>query len=346
MKKTSPQNKPAKVLYLGALTGTSLNRLRALQELCPSVIAIDPRRQLPESKWIDRIIWHLSPKLLAPLVAIKISRKTADQSFDLVFVDSGSLVTKKLLTKLKRPDTKLVNYNHDDPFGSRDWRRFSEYRRSVPAYDLIVVVRRENIQEAKNHGAKKVLFQFRVADDTAHSPIKLTEADEERWASEVAFIGTWMPGRGEFLYQLIKLGVPISVYGSGWSKSSYWNQIKHTHRADHLDTEDYRKAIQAAKICLGLLSHANRDKHTTRSIEIPMLGGLLCAENTDEHRSLYNEGEEAVFWQTPEECANKCLSLLDDKAKIAQIKQNGRARAIRNALTTKNALNEILDETI
>ena len=60
--------------------------------------------------------------------------------------------------------------------------------------------------------------------------------------------------------------------------------------------DDYLKAIQLAKVSLGLLSKGNRDLHTTRTFEIPYCGGLLCAERTSEHLQLYQEDVEAVYW--------------------------------------------------
>ena len=71
-------------------------------------------------------------------------------------------------------------------------------------------------------------------------------------------------------------------------------------------------SCHTASICLGFLSHQNRDLHTRRSVEIPACGGLLCAERTSEHQLLYEEGVEALFWDTAEECAKKCKKILAD----------------------------------
>src|SRR5205814_1486 len=124
-------------------------------------------------------------------------------------------------------------------------------------------------------------------------------ADHDRWQSEVLFVGTWMPERGPFLADLVKLGVPLAIYGTRWEKAREWKSLKSFWRGGWIEGDDYARAIQCSRLCLGLLSKGNRDLHTTRSLEIPALGGVLCAERTDEHLALFREGLEAVYWSDP-----------------------------------------------
>jgi spore maturation protein CgeB len=94
---------------------------------------------------------------------------------------------------------------------------------------------------------------------------------------------------------------------------------------------------------LGLLSKGNRDRHTTRSFEIPAIGGLLCAERTDEHCQSYKEGVEAVFWDDAEECIEQCRRLLKDDALVAAIKKNGHQRYLQSGQKNESVLNAILN---
>jgi hypothetical protein len=93
---------------------------------------------------------------------------------------------------------------------------------------------------------------------------------------------------------------------------------------------EYSAAIIAAKVALGLVSKRNRDLHTTRSLEIPALGGLLCARRTSEHLELYEEGEEAMFWDSAEECAEVCHRLLADPKLRERVARQGHERCVRN----------------
>ena len=98
-------------------------------------------------------------------------------------------------------------------------------------------------------------------------------------------------------------------------------QLKPYFKGQTLKGKDYISAIQGSKICLGLLSKGNRDLHTTRTFEIPFIGSLLCAERTSEHLELFDENLEAVFWNSAEECAEKCKELLKNQLLIHFQKQ-------------------------
>ncbi|MEP7098955.1 MAG: glycosyltransferase [Burkholderiales bacterium] len=326
------------VLYLGPLSGTSLHRRNAFARLGHRVRCIEPRSLLPASAWVDRVEWHLSPALLGAVVERRLEGLLDGERFDIAFADNGSLLTARSVRLLRRHCRRIVNFNHDDPFGQRDRVRFSAYRAAVPEYDLVIVVRPTNVNEAERLGARQVLLHPMVADEVAHAPRPLTDAIRAEWGSEVAFVGSWMPERGPFMRDLIERGVPLAIFGPGWQKASEWPQLQPHHRAEYLDGDDYAYAVQCAKLSLGMLSRGNRDLHTTRSMEIPSLGGLLCAERTEEHRAFYREGEEAVFWSDSAECAAACLTLLADAPRRARIAEHGRLRSLRNGYTSENLL--------
>lgn len=330
------------VLYLGPLSGTSLHRRDAFLRLGHRVRTIEPRGLLPNSAWVDRVEWHLSPTLLGAVVERRLEGLLDSERFDLAFVDNGSLLTGRAVRLLRRHCTRVVNFNHDDPFGDRDRVRFSAYREAVGDYDLMVVVRPSNVDEARRLGARQVLLHPMVSDEVAHAPRRLDAPTRATWRSEVAFIGSWMPERGPFLAELIWRGVPLALFGPGWTRAPEWSLLRAHHRAEYLDGDAYAYAVQCAKVSLGLLSKGNRDLHTTRSMEIPALGGLLCAERTAEHSALYQEGDEAVFWSDGAECAARCRELLADEPRRLSIAARGQQRSRANGNTSENLIRRLL----
>jgi spore maturation protein CgeB len=148
--------------------------------------------------------------------------------------------------------------------------------------------------------------------------------------------------RDEFLLRLISLGVPISIWGDRWQKSPHFSKLKSHLRGGALIGRNYVAAIQGAKICLGLLSKGNRDLHTTRSLEIPFAGGLLCAERTVEHQEMYKEGVEAVFWSDADECAQVCKQLLNDQRLRENIRKAGMDRVRSLNVGNEDIFNEIM----
>lgn len=332
------------LLYLGLASGTSLDRANAYRRLGHSVTHIDLRQLLPTTVWIDRITWHLGDNWLSPLLKFQLAKKLVGLSFDYCHVDSGEWVDASVVRVLKQHCAQVINYNIDDPTGPRDTKRFNCYRKSLAEYDLVVVVRQENVQEVKNLGAKSVFRVFRSADETSHSPRLLTTQDHQKWDCEVLFLGTWMPERGPFLLSLVKSGVPLTIRGARWEKAPEWKDLHPFWKGGHIEGDDYAKAIQCAKVNIGLLSKGNRDLHTTRSLEIPALGGLLCAERTAEHLGMYKENSEALFWSSAAECAEKCISAINNPTQSSKIAKNGSNRIKTNQHYNECVLLSILEQ--
>ena len=335
-----------RVLYVGPIEGTCLDRARAMQRLGHLVTHIDLRRWLPETIWVDRVIWRLGGHLFGAWLAHQVRRRLAGLRFDVVYVDNGECVSPMVVRAFRELAPKVVNYNIDDPTGGRDMRRFLAYRKALPFYDLVAVVRQENVAECRALGARRVIRVWRSADEVSHAPRTLTPELQAKWGSDVLFLGTWMPERGTFLSKLIALGVPLTIRGSHWQKAPEWPMLAPHWKGGSISGDDYALALQCAKVNLGLVSKGNRDLHTTRSLEIPALGAMFCAERTSEHLQMYNDGFEAVFWRDAQECAEHCLSLLRDEPRRQAIAQAGHARFKANRHGNENVVARVLQESV
>lgn len=342
-----PGSQEPSILYLGTDSGTSLHRAAALRRLGYDVSIVNPWRALPGSPLMAKWQHHTGALFLGNYLAKRIAAMIPRRHFDLVWVDSGNLVSASLVKQLRKQYGPVINYNLDDPYGKRDGKKWRHYLSAVSSYDLVVVVRECNVAEARALGARDVMLVNRSADEVAHARRPLGPEDLRKWSSDVVFIGTWMPERGPFLAELVKRGVPLAIYGDRWERAAEWPVLKPHWRGPGLYVdEDYSKAIQCAKVCIGLLSVGNRDTCTQRSFEVPYLERVLCAQRTDEHLRLYEEDREAIFWSTAEECAEKCRKLLADPSRRAQLAASGRARCLRNETTNERVLAGILERAL
>jgi hypothetical protein len=174
----------------------------------------------------------------------------------------------------------------------------------------------------------------------------MSAEDRRKWSSDVLFIGTWFPERGPFMSTLAQEGIALSIWGDRWQKAPEWGILKQYWRGPAVYGDDYARAIQGSKICLGLLSKGNRDLHTTRSVEIPSLGAVFCAERTSEHMAMYKDGEEAIFFTDARDCAKVCGSLLQDEALRESIARGGRLRFLRNGFTNEKTCASILESAL
>ncbi len=338
--------KPLDILYLGAEDGTSRDRANAYRRLGHGVEHFDVRRLLPRTSWVDRLTLRVGGHVFEPIVHARLARLLEGRQYDLCHVNGGEWITARVIQTLRGHAPIIVNYNNDDPLGGRDLRRFEAYRAALPYYDAVFVVRQANVAEARQRGARSVHRIWMSADEIGHAPRTLSDQDHLRWDCDVLFVGTWMPERAPFLLRLAELGVPLSIRGNSWENAREWAELRRYWKGPGVVGDDYAKAIQCAKVNLGLLSKGNRDLHTTRSLEIPALGGLLCAERTTEHCSMYLEGEEAIFWSDVDECAQACMSLLADEGRRLRIAARGRSRFELNGHSNQAVMHRILQAAV
>lgn len=335
-----------RILYLGTISGTCLDRANAYRRLGHQVTHLDPRKLLPSTGWTDRITWRVGGGFWSGHLLRRLKPVLAGQRFDLCHVDCGEWVSADVIALLRQHAGTVINYCIDDPTGPRDGRRFLAYRKALPFYDLVIVMREINAAEVAQLGARRVLRVFMSADEVSHAPLQTSSQQLETWRSDVLFLGTWMPERGPFLAELIKRGIPLTIRGAHWQKAPQWPVLKPCWKGGAVHGDDYAHAIQGARISLGLLSQGNRDRHTTRSFEVPSLGSLLCAERTDEHQRLYLEGYEAVFWSNARECAELCLGLLSDEPRRQAMAQRGQDRFRSSGYSNERVLSHLLEAAL
>lgn len=332
-----------RILYLGVQSGTCLDRAHALRRLGYEVDHLDLRLMLPATVWVDRITWRIGGHCFTPWLVPRLRASLRGKRYDLCLVDGGEWVTGPIVRVLREHALKVINYNIDDPTGPRDGARFKAYRSAIALHDLAVVMRPDNVDELRALGMPRAMHVYRSSDEVSHAPRPISEADARQWRSDILFLGTWMPERGPFLLALIQAGLPLTIRGPNWEKAPEWAQLKPYWKGPAIGGDDYARAIQCARISIGLLSKGNRDLHTTRSMEIPSLGGLLCAERTTEHQQLYQEGAEAVFWSNTQECVSACRALLQNDALCEQIRAAGQARHLASPNRNERMLARVIE---
>lgn len=330
------------ILYIGANHGTSLHRFKALQRLGYDVFMLDPFSLIPSNRWMGKWIYETGAWGISLTVTRRLLNAIADMQFDLVWVDHGQLLGPSLIYKLHERFGTVVNFFHDNILYKRNYRKWRLFRKSAAQYDLIATPDKSHAKYMRGIGATRVIRIFRTADEEVFlKPIVASKEERALVASDVCFVGSWIPGRGGFMAELLRKGVPISIWGDRWQKSKKWYCIKEAWRGPGVYSgNDYVKILKSSKIALGLLSEG--DGHTTRSVEIPAVGGLLCAERTTEHLDMYEEDKEAVFWKDADECAEKCLWLLDHPEQRREIAKRGHKRCLKNNYFNEPTLSKII----
>jgi spore maturation protein CgeB len=337
------ERQPLNVCYVGDGRGTSGQRAKALERLGYSVTHIDPLQWLGQNSIVRHFHLESGYTFVSPFIEKRLCREVSASKPDVIWVNQGEALGRSTLARLRSIGAPIVNYANDNPFGPELYRRFTQYRKAIDLYDLVIVVFSDVVPLALAAGAKRVIRRYISADEIAHLAYGATQM---RKVHDVSFVGTWhRDGRGNLIASLLANGVPVSLWGDRWDRDPNWESIRKAWRGPGIYGEKaYAKVVGESRICLGLVNQLAGNLHTHRSTEIPAIGSLLCAKRTIEHEAMYIDGEEAVFWDTLEECARLCSDLLKDEPKRSAIAAAGRRRAIRNAYFNESVMAGVLNE--
>lgn len=232
-----------------------------------------------------------------------------------------------------------LSYMNDDMFNPHN--QTVSFFEAIKRMDCILTTKSYNVPEFRAAGAPLVLYIPNAYDPTIHYPAKPSLEERSSYIGDVAFIGTFRPERADFLARVAEFNgeFKLNVWGGGWNKMSRpiywhkrraWRKLRSRIRGKALWCADMGKAIQSNKICLGLLYHANRDLHTSRSFEIPACGGFMLAERTDEHRMYFEEDKEAVYFSSFEEMLDKVRYYHAHEQERQRIAEAGYQRCLRS----------------
>ncbi len=336
---------PRRILFVGPLVegSTTLQRCRTLRRLGHEVLAVD-ELPAPWSRVALTLPYRAFHRFGGPhdLAGVNRQMRAVDAGFapHLVWIEKGLAVEAATLRALRErwPRTVMLNYSGDDMFNPRNQSR--RWRAGLRLYDLHVTTKRHNVPELWDAGARDVFHVDKAFDPLAHRPMPVTPEVRARLGGDVGFVGWPEAKRAASMLHLARRGVPVRIWGP-------WGRLRWSHpnlrvEGRPLWSDDYASALSAFRINLCFLRKVNRDRHTTRSVEIPACGGFMLAERTEEHRALFEEDREAVYFSSDDELLEKVRWYLAHEDERARIAEAGRRRCWTGGYTYERRLEDVL----
>lgn len=340
-----------KILFVAELRDESRakQRLLALQDLAHQVLGCSSIAGV-ENQTNKRTLWQrMRWKVGYPIDTVNLNQllleSAQDFSPDLIWIEKVLTLYPSTYQQLRQllPKAKIVFYSEDDIFMRHN--RSIYLRQSLPLFDLVFTTKPRNLQELPCLGAKKVFCIYQAYDRNLHQPIPLTLEDQTKWGADVSFIGTFERDRAQQMFYLAEQGVLVRVWGANWQR---WRKQHPNLQIERrpVYNDDFIKVICSSKINLNFLRKANRDRHTSRSLEIPACQAFMLAERTDEHSQLFKEGKEAEFFDSKEELLSKIQFYLKNEDQRNAIARAGRQRCLESGYSHHDRLKVMLGEIL
>lgn len=238
---------------------------------------------------------------------------------------------------------KIALYCNDDPFGpDRDLRIWRAWREGIPAADVVLAYRTQNLAELTAAGARAVKLFRSSYDADVHRPLALTDADRARFGCDVVFVGHCEDdSRLALMDALLLSGLSVRIFGTDWERHARGHAWDKLVPILPLRGDDYVRALCAAKAAVVFLSARNRDTYTRRCFEIPACGTAMLAPRTEDLRTLFGE-DEALFWSSADELVSQARRACSDDALRARVAEAGRKRVLADGHDARARARELL----
>jgi spore maturation protein CgeB len=216
-----------------------------------------------------------------------------------------------------------------------------QFYRVYKLFDLHCLFRKADVARYQPWGLPYIELQFSYdPQENFPPPAGWTDAQRTR---EVSFIGSPYDHRAEFLMALAeKHGVPVRITGPRWNRSLNAEQLRKHVTGEWMTSAAYRENLWKSKINLAFVTHSNEDDVAHKAFEITACGSFLLAERTPGHLAAFKEDQEAVFFSSVEECAEKARYYLDRAVEREAIAHCGRERVVSSGYDNDTQLKRVL----
>jgi spore maturation protein CgeB len=288
----------------------------------------------------------------------------------LIWAEKQEYLRAETVRQLRSKGAITLHYN-PDPYFSLSWKRTPLADECIRVYDVLIVTKRYELDEYRKHASGSVMYSPLGYDPVGHAPPAERVANPRE---KVVFVGGWEPRRERLLSAASETTSDVAVWGYGWNiaQRSRLNPLRALRlgrltpgRSVYLGTPPQRLAsavrsgegsngeiyedryagvVAGSQIALGFLRELNPDQHTTRSFEIPAIGGFMLADRTEDHCEFFEEGKEAEYFASDDEFRDKVRYYLANEEARERIAKAGHERCMTSGYSYEDRIRTVMSE--
>lgn len=289
---------------------------------------------------------------------------------EIVWAEKQEYLRADTIRRLQALGAFVTHYN-PDPYFSLSWKRTRLADECVGVYNALIVTKRYELNDYKSRASGQVVYSPLGYDKIGHAPPRSPVINPRE---KVVFVGGWEPRRERLLAAASALTPDVAVWGYGWSiaQRSRLDPLRalrlgrltpgrnvylgapHTELATAMRSgeggngeiyeERYAAVVAGSQIALGFLRELNPDQHTTRTFEIPAIGGFMLADRTEDHCEFFEEGKEAEYFSSDEEYREKVGFYLANESARARVAAAGHQRCMTSGYSYDDRIRTVMAE--
>ena len=246
------------------------------------------------------------------------SLKKREYDLGIVYLRS-SLLSESLFIPLRETcRAPLIGLNLDDKTSFEDFEIFRRshrpYREWAKYFDCNLSSSKSMIEVYHANGLPCLYMPPGFHFDPKRATI--TPQQESQYST--TFVGSYKPERSEFIEGLRRVGINVTLFGSGWKDAQF--------------AEDDRRIYGTSQINLGLGYNVNGKQVTnlkSRDFECPGAGGCYLTTFDWELAELFRIGDEILCYRDIYDLAEVWSFYIKRPDKCREIARAGQQRAVR-----------------
>lgn len=335
-----------RLLYHGPLWAgsTSLHRYEAFASMdgVEAIASDDMLRPVKLRNPIHRLRWKLRWPADITGSNESLLEDVRRHRPDIVVVDSSKVLRRSTLRQVREVGgARLVYYTPDDIMAKHNLSR--TLRWSFPDWDLFFTTKTFNVEELRSAGVRRPLLVGNAFDPLHHAPMSKEEVGDEFEAFDCVFIGMYEADRCRSINALAESGVGVVVYGAG--EGGWQPQVLHPsiELRPSVFADEYRRAWHVGKLGLSFLRKLNRDRITTRTVEVAAMGRPTLMEKTQETDAHFEDGKEYLGFSDDRQLVALARDWLARDSDRRQLGEAARQRCLTSGYSTLDRARWMVD---
>jgi len=246
---------------------------------------------------------------------------------DLVLLLNGEVFDRDTLAEMRRlTPGRLACWWVDDPFA------YTLVPQTIDLYDHIFVFGRSYMPRLEAAGARRTSFLPCACDESVYHPWSLSRMEEQRFTSDVTFVGWYYPERAPVIRALAEdRDLTLNVWGGQWDTPEARRALDGASPVcrSAVDARTAAKIYSASRI--GLNVHARQSLQgglNMRTFELAASGLFQLVDRIPGLDELLTPGCEVACYDSPEEARRLARRYLDDPAARQAMATRARQRVL------------------
>lgn len=235
---------------------------------------------------------------------------------DFCLITGGHRILPETIKKIKKQGIQTGLWTIDLPSD------FQPIINAAPYYDFVFCGGTEAQEPLAKAGIKKTHWIPFACDPEFHKPVKATFEEKEKWSSDIAFIGSYYPNRGQVLEKISDFN--INVWGPGWDKLPYESPLRTLAKNIKLKPKKWIKILSSSKIIMAIHYQDGKTpcyQASPKVYETMACKSFLLVDDQKDVKSLFLDGKHLVIFKDIKDLREKIVYYInhpEEREKIAE----------------------------